>query len=68
MQKVPALLKVRQTENEKHIEGSGDAGVKVRKRSEICILLQPKKNLEQLYTNVVEHDVSGQAKNTIHTF
>ena len=68
MQKVPALLKVRCTQNEKSIEGSGNAGVKVRKKSQICVLFQPKKNLEQLYNTVVEHDISGHANNTINTF
>jgi hypothetical protein len=68
MQKVPALLKVRPTQNEKSIEGSGNAGVKVRKKSQICVLFQPKKNLEQLYNTVVEHDICGQANNTNNTF
>jgi hypothetical protein len=64
MQKVPALLKVRSTQNEKGVEGNSNAGVTVRRKSQICVLLQSKKNLEQLYTTVVEHDISGQA-NTI---
>ena len=68
MQKVPALLKVRPFEHEKDIKAGGNAGVKVRQKSQICVLLQPKKNLEQLYTTVVEHDISGQANNTINTF
>ena len=68
MQKVPALLKVRSSQNEKSVEGSGNAGVNVRRKSQICVLLQSKKNLEQLYTTVVEHDISGQANNTINTF
>lgn len=65
MQKVPALLKIRQTKNEKDIEGSGDAGISVRQKSDICLLLRSKENLEQLYTTVVEHDISGHANNTI---
>ena len=65
---ITAIVKIRPFEYEKDIKTGGDAGVKVRQKSQICVLLQPKKNLEQLYTTVVEHDICGQANNTINTF
>jgi hypothetical protein len=51
---------VRSSQNEKNIEGSGDAGVKVRKKSQICILLQSKENHDQLHTIVMHHNVNKQ--------
>ena len=58
MQKVPALLKVRQKQDEKNPAGNA-IKANSKKIGKICALLLPKSEVGVLYTNV-EHEKSGQ--------
>ena len=64
MQKVPAILAVRQKQNKGNPERN-DPG---QKKPRICALLTAKKNSQMLYTNVVDDEYSGQEKHTFNTF
>ena len=65
MQKVPALLKVRQEQSKVN---STRVGGEQTKKSGICALLSAKKSSSRLYNNVVENEYGGQEKYTINTF
>ena len=64
MQKVPALLKVRQEQNQINSFRVGEQ----RENSGICALLRAKSNSDLLYTNVVDNEYGGQEKYTFNTF
>jgi hypothetical protein len=66
MQKIPAIFRVRQKQNEKNFERpSGTiAPPSLWRKRKICALCLSKKNLERLYTNV-HHENSGQDKHTV---
>jgi hypothetical protein len=64
MQKVPAILAVRQKQSQKYSERFDPS----QKNSRICALLAEKKNSQRLYNNVVDDECSGQEKHTINTF
>jgi hypothetical protein len=63
MQKVPALLKVRQEQSKNNSERNG----RNEKTSRICALLTAKRSSVRLYTSVVDNEYSGQDKHTINT-
>ena len=62
MQKVPAILAVRQKQNKVSLERNDSD----QKKSRICALLTAKKNSQRLYNNVVDDEYSGQEKHTIN--
>ena len=67
MQKVPALLKVRQCKNEKNTQRSGNELVAVmRKPRKVCALLASNEERSLLYT-IVDYENRGQAKHTFNT-
>jgi len=63
MQKVPAILKVRQDKNQVNTFEYGNQS----KKSGICALLTAKTDFSRLYTNVVDNEYSGQEKYIFNT-
>jgi hypothetical protein len=67
VQKIPALLKVRHSKNEKNTQRSGNELVAiVRKPAKVCALLASNEERNMLY-NIVDYEKRGQAKHTFNT-
>lgn len=62
MQKIPAILKLRQSESKAGVEAASIIEIKTIKQN-ICALLRTKKNQSQLYTHVGDNDICGQDVN-----
>jgi len=67
VQKIPALLKVRHSKNEKNTQRSGNELVAImRKPTKVCALLASNEERNMLY-NIVDYEKRGQAKHTFNT-